>query len=97
MVANPRLFTMPPKKALLPAGFPEFPNQLTDIPCVYLTDRSGWHEFKRALGDCGLTWNLPDWMTTIVYKGREWKEIAGRGTDLNEHFPEYKLAAQAGV
>ena len=73
---------MPAKKT------PELPNLLVDIPCVYLLDRSGWQDFKRALNDCGLTWNLPDWMTTIVYQGREWNEIKDRGTDLKEHFPE---------
>ena len=33
---------------------------LVDIPCVYLLERSSWPEFKRALNECGLTWNLPE-------------------------------------
>ena len=43
---------------------------LIDIPCFYLYDRSGWPDFKRALNECGLSWNLPDWMTTIVHYGK---------------------------
>jgi len=49
---------------------------LADIPFVYLLDRSQWTDFKRALNNCGLTWNIPDWMMTIVYKGPDWMEIA---------------------
>ena len=60
---------------------------LVEIPCSFLYDRSGWPAFKRALNECGLTWNLPDWMTTIVYKGTEWKAIAAKGTDLDTYFP----------
>lgn len=30
-------------------------------------------------------------MTTIVYQGREWKEIGTRGTDLADHFPAPKI------
>ena len=46
---------------------------LIDIPCSYLYDRNGWADFKRNLNECGLTWNLPNWMTTIVRGGTEWK------------------------
>jgi len=74
---------------------PELPNVLLDMPYVYLLDRSGWHEYKRALNDLGLTWNLPDWMTTIAYKGKEWREIATRGTDLAEHFTD-QMARKGG-
>ena len=69
----------------------ELPHHLPDIPCVYLSDRNGWHEYKRALTDCGLTWNIPDWMTTIVYKGKEWNEIGTKGTDLSRYFPVANL------
>jgi hypothetical protein len=60
---------------------------LIDIPCCFLYDRSGWPEFKRSLNECGLSWNLPDWMTTIVHHGTEWKSIVSQGTDLNSFFP----------
>ena len=35
----------------------------------------------------GLIWNLSEWMTTIVYKGTEWKLIHENGTDLSTYFP----------
>ena len=60
---------------------------LVDIPCVYLNDRASWPDFKRAVTECGLIWNLSEWMTTIVYKGTEWKFIHENGTDLSTYFP----------
>ena len=69
------------------------PQPLTDIPCYYLNDRHGWPEFKRALNECGLVWNLADWMTTIVYKGHEWQQIAKGGVDLEEYFPSIEKTA----
>lgn len=67
---------------------------LTDIKPVYLVDRSGWTEFKRAINECGLIWNLPDWMTTIVHNGTEWKSFLQKGINLQEYFPvvEKKVA-----
>jgi len=44
---------------------------LVEIPCVYLYDHGGWPDFKKVLTECGLIWNLSEWMTTIVYKGTE--------------------------
>jgi hypothetical protein len=70
--------------------------QLVDIPCVYLLDRSQWHEYRKSLNDCALTWNIPDWMTTIVYKGREWQEIKKKGTDLEKFFPPPKMTIAVG-
>ena len=61
---------------------------LIDIPCVYLQERSSWPEFKRALNECGLTWNLPEWMTTIVHQGTEWKQVVANGTNLQDYFPQ---------
>jgi len=61
---------MPPRKT------GEYAPALPDIPLVYFTDRSQWTDFKRALNNCGLTWNLPDWMMTITYKGADWQAIA---------------------
>ena len=60
---------------------------LVDIPCMFLNDRSGWPDFKRALTECGLIWNLSEWMSTIVYRGAEWKLIQEKGTDLSIYFP----------
>ena len=61
---------------------------LVDIPCVYLHDRTAWPEFKRTLNECGLTWNLSDWMTTIVHHGYEWKQVVAGGTPLEDYFPQ---------
>jgi hypothetical protein len=76
-----------------PPPLPKPPRQLMesvpliDIPCAFLNDRACWPDFKRVLNECGLIWNLPDWMTTIVYKGVEWKDIHAKGTDLSLFFP----------
>ena len=84
------------EKAKLPPPLPMAPLQqhlqmnsvpLVDIPCVYLNDRASWPDFKRAVTECGLIWNLSEWMTTIVYKGTEWKLIHENGTDLSTYFP----------
>ena len=62
---------------------------LPEIPVVYLLDRcySNWVDFKRALNECAMTWNFPAWMTTIVYQGKEWQEMASKGVDLAQYFP----------
>lgn len=60
---------------------------LIDIPCLFLNDRSTWTDFKKTLDECALTWGLPEWMTTIVYKGHEWESIKTSGTDLSAYFP----------
>lgn len=60
---------------------------LPDIPCSYLYDRSGWADFKKAIQECGLTWNIPHWMTTIIYKGESWRNIEEQGADLEAAFP----------
>ena len=59
---------------------------LPEIPVVYLLDRSNWVDFKRALNECAMTWNFPGWMTTIVYQGKEWREMASKGVDLAQYF-----------
>ena len=71
-------------------------NQLIDINPVYLIDRSGWADFKRALNECGLAWNLPHWMTTIVYKGTEWIEQGKKGIDLGNYFLDDKIVVGGG-
>jgi hypothetical protein len=78
----------PPKPQPPKFMYPEGTQLLPDIPCVFLNDRSTWIEFKKGLNECALTWNLPDWMTTIVYKGTEWDTIQSQhGTDLATYFP----------
>ena len=63
----------PPRPAPPRSQNPE-PAFLHDISCVWLHDRASWPEFKKTLNDCAFSWARPDWMTTIVYKGTEWKE-----------------------
>ena len=65
----------------------EFIPALHDIPVEYLTEKSQWHDFKRALVDLGLQWNLPDWSTTIVHKGRDWDDMVKAGADMERLFP----------
>jgi len=93
-----------PQKPLPPASLQKQQQQeasinLIDIPCVYLLDRHCWSDFKRALNECGLIWGLPDWMTTIVYRGIEWQTlIDDHDTDLAQYFPQVnKTGAGDGV
>jgi hypothetical protein len=58
---------------------------LIDLPHFYLLERSQWADFKRNLNNCGLTWNLPDWMYTIVYKGEQYKKVEQKN-NLSEIF-----------
>src|SRR5688572_3424831 len=67
-----------------------YSTHLIDINPVYLLDRSGWVEFKRALNECGLIWNIPHWMTTIVYMGTEWNEQVAKGVQLATYFVDDK-------
>jgi hypothetical protein len=78
----------PPPVPAPPKGPPpEAFHNLVDLPCVYLQDRGNWPDFKKALHECGLIWNLPEWMTTIVYHGEEWESIDAKGANLDEYFP----------
>ena len=69
-------------------------NALVDIPPVYLYDRSNWFEFKKILNECGGTWNIPHWMTTIVRGGEEWKNLKRDGMDVDAYFPKPSAAAE---
>ena len=51
-------------------------------------DCTSWPEFKRTLNECGLTWNLSEWMTTIVQQGIEWQQVVANGTPLHDFFPQ---------
>ena len=69
---------------------------LIDLPFVFLSDRLNWGDFKKAIHECGLIWGLPEWMTTITYKGIEWHSlISEHQVDLNKYFPEVQKT-QAG-
>jgi transposase InsO family protein len=59
---------------------------LVELPYFYLLERGHWSDFRRALNNCGLTWNLPDWMCTIVYKGADYKELRKLDGELDEIF-----------
>jgi hypothetical protein len=71
-------------------------SQLADVDPLYLVDRLGWPDFKRRLNECGLTWNLPHWMTTIVYKGTEWNEQVKNGIPLGNYFVDDKIVIGEG-
>jgi len=73
---------MPPKTVRLLES-----QSLEDIPVFYFTEKAQWPEFKRALASCGLTWGLPDWMTTIVYRGAEYVELIAKHEEIKVHFP----------
>ena len=60
---------------------------LADIPHIFLYDRSNWAEFKKVLNECGGTWQLPHWMTTIVRGGEEWEAMKRQGHDVDSIFP----------
>ena len=52
---------------------------LPDLPFQYLTDKSQWPDFKRSLNNCGYTWNISDWMSTIVFKGKDYNDLKTKG------------------
>jgi hypothetical protein len=70
---------------------------LSEITQLYLLDRNGWLDFKRALNECGLTWNFPAWMTTIVYRGKDWSEYKEKGVNLDEYFSPERYSGVGGM
>jgi hypothetical protein len=94
LMPEPVIIDEPAGVDVLPKPSKKFQNPTTnesttliDIPCLFLNDRSGWSDFKKAIHECGFIWGLPDWMTTIAYKGTEWQELFDKGTDLSVYFP----------
>ena len=92
LAGNPAHLLLNP--ALLAPPYPSPPKSenissvaLIDLPVCYLYDRGTWADFKKALNECGGTWNLPDWMTTIVRGGVEWKRMMSAGVALDKYFP----------
>ena len=69
---------------------------LQDMPYCYLLDRSSWSDFKRALTNCGLSWNLPDWMQTVVYKGKQYMDIITKKPELDLYFVPNNLITDEG-
>ena len=61
-------------------------NYLPDIPPVYLIDKSQIGDLKRVINNCGLSWNIPDWINTIVYKGVQYKDLLSKGRNLDAIF-----------
>ena len=59
---------------------------LTELPFTYLLERSSWSEFRRALNTCGLTWNIPDWMCTIVHGGPDYEKLKMEDEELDVIF-----------
>jgi hypothetical protein len=73
---------MPPKKIeSVPVS------TLSDLPPSYLLEKSQWSDFKKAITTCGLIWNLPDWMSTIVYQGIDYVEMKKKEPSLDDIFP----------
>ena len=72
---------MPPKKV------EAVPSVLTDISPCYLIEKSDWGSFKKAIITCGLIWNIPDWMSTIVYQGVDYIELKKGEATLDAIFP----------
>ena len=80
-LAVPPPLPSPPKQEIISSA------PLMDINPSYLYDRSTWPDFKKALTECGGSWNLPDWMHTIVRGGSEWKRMLVAGVALEKYFP----------
>ena len=59
---------------------------LIELPHFYLLERGQWSDFRRALNNCGLTWNIPDWMCTIVYKGQDYLDLLAKDSELDDIF-----------
>jgi len=57
-----------------------------DVPFCYLLDKSNWTDFKRALNNCGYTWNLADWMHTVVHQGKQYQEIVSKRPEFTDFF-----------
>ena len=69
---------------------------LEDIPPHIFTHRSQWGDFKHSLNSCGLVWGLPDWGTTILHGGPQWKTLIEKGKKLDEIFLPQKIAVGKG-
>lgn len=83
---------MPPAKAIPPplptppTRFESNPTILVDLPYTYLLERSHWTDFRKALNNCALTWNIPDWMCTILYRGPDYNQLLAKDKELDEIF-----------
>jgi hypothetical protein len=62
---------------------------LVDVDPVFLVDRWNWPDFKRAINEVALAWNIPDWVNTILYQGDTYIEMKKKVKNLDTLFPEY--------
>ena len=79
---------MPPKKVIEPvlSSVLSAP-PLIELPYYFLTEKYHWTDFKKAIDTCGCTWNIPDWMSTIVYQGIDYLELKKSEDTLDDMFP----------
>ena len=76
-----------PPQPKLPAIHKYEPNTyLVELPFSFLLERGSWSEFRRALNTCGLTWNIPDWMCTIVHGGADFAKLLEKDNELSVIF-----------
>ena len=76
---------LPPKPISHHAGT-VMERALVDVPFCYLLDKSNWTDFKRTLNNCGYTWNLPDWIHTLVFQGKQYQEILEKKPEFKDFF-----------
>ena len=61
---------------------------LVELPFSCLLERGAWSEFRRALNTCGLSWNIPDWMCTIIYEGPDYIKMLEKDKELGIIFKQ---------
>ena len=60
--------------------------QLPELPYFFLSDKSQWGDFKRSLNNCGLSWSLSDWMTTILFGGADYLFVSTKMAEIDAIF-----------
>ena len=93
---------MPPK-ALAPSVPKPPPIQkyeqntyLVELPFSYLLERGAWSEFRRALNTCGLSWNIPDCMCTIIHGGPDYTKLLEKDKELGIIFKQKAVTLGEG-
>ena len=69
---------------------------LVELPFSYLLERGAWSEFRRALNTCGLSWNIPDWMCTIIYGGPDYSKLLEKDKELGIIFKQKTVTLGEG-
>ena len=85
---------MPPK-AQAPS-LPKRPPIQNELPFSYLLERGAWSEFRRALNTCGLSWNIPDWMCTIICGGPDYSKLLEKDKELGIIFKQKTVTLGEG-